>query len=448
MPRYAVYGAGSWGTIANIFFTLAAIFSDILLIRAALVLAYIFLIISASLGLPSLPHWGAVGGDWALLPWGMLMWSCIDGALHLIALTKLLWEERRIRLQGDVEQLWRCLYRRSGMGRLEFLEVLRRGQWTRFQAGQTIYLKGFSEICLNMVVDGVVEVALQSDKHRFFNLYSGEMFDFRLFNLFGIYIGFDVDGGGLYQVNAKTDCLLYTWSAAAVSDMACNVSPVVAGFWRNLVLQCVGTGFTRRGHGRTAQAFGRDSNGELEDSAWLHGQRTRDMTLPLRPHELPPSGWRPWLLWLWRSTALFPPIGIRHSALPASGMKAAARTLAFANQDHIIARFNEDVTIHGHCRDVLTISPNPQRSQELADISVPRHVKVEMRRAGSEPLSPQAMLATAHSVPFSPFHLPNTQEEEEALVGGGSVHSTMGRARSGGTGRPPTSPTRSHKRAH
>ncbi|GFH10667.1 hypothetical protein HaLaN_06022 [Haematococcus lacustris] len=123
------------------------------------------------------------------------------------------------------------------------------------------------------------------------------------------------------------------------------------------------------------------------------------MTLPLRPHELPPSGWRPWLLWLWRSTALFPPIGIRHSALPASGMKAAARTLAFANQeeqpfvsqggsgregieskgpgvavalrrvccmvlvgsqDHIIARFNEDVTIHGHCRDVLTISPNPQ----------------------------------------------------------------------------------------
>ncbi|GFH10666.1 uncharacterized protein HaLaN_06021, partial [Haematococcus lacustris] len=57
------------------------------------------------------------------------------------------------------------------------------------------------------------------------------MFDFRLFNLFGIYIGFDVDGGGLYQVNAKTDCLLFTWSAAAVSDMACNVSPVVAGFW-------------------------------------------------------------------------------------------------------------------------------------------------------------------------------------------------------------------------
>lgn len=36
-----LYGAGSWGTLSSFFFSLSALFSDIILIRLALTLAYV-----------------------------------------------------------------------------------------------------------------------------------------------------------------------------------------------------------------------------------------------------------------------------------------------------------------------------------------------------------------------------------------------------------------------
>lgn len=56
-------------------------------------------------------------------------------------------------------------------------------------------------------------------------------------------------------------------------------------------------------------------------------------------------------------------MGLRHTALPRSGMRAAARVLAFAHQDHIIARF-QDVTVHGRRQSVLMITPRPGTKTE------------------------------------------------------------------------------------
>lgn len=41
-------------------------------------------------------------------------WVCRSGmnlTLHTLAFAKLVWEERPIKLEGDAEDLWRCMYR-------------------------------------------------------------------------------------------------------------------------------------------------------------------------------------------------------------------------------------------------------------------------------------------------------------------------------------------------
>ena len=72
-------------------------------------------------------------------------------------------------------------------------------------------------------------------------------------------------------------------------------------------------------------------------------------------------------MWLWSSLSPLPPVGARHNALPRSGMKAAARTLAFANQDHIVANFHKQGSVRapggGRVGSVLTITPNLQVSK-------------------------------------------------------------------------------------
>ena len=46
------------------------------------------------------------------------------GLIHLNSFLRLCWDERRVQLATqDDEQLWRLVYRRSGMGRLEFKQA-------------------------------------------------------------------------------------------------------------------------------------------------------------------------------------------------------------------------------------------------------------------------------------------------------------------------------------
>ena len=51
------------------------------------------------------------------------------GLFHLQGLSVLCWDERPVRLaSSDDEELWRLVYRRSGMGRLEFKQALKLGR--------------------------------------------------------------------------------------------------------------------------------------------------------------------------------------------------------------------------------------------------------------------------------------------------------------------------------
>ena len=77
-----IYGAGSWGTLANIFFLLSALFTDILHVRAMLILAYLFLLLQTSLGFPGPQQWGRNPAV-TTLQLGNIVWFAVSLAFQV-----------------------------------------------------------------------------------------------------------------------------------------------------------------------------------------------------------------------------------------------------------------------------------------------------------------------------------------------------------------------------
>ena len=74
-----------------------------------------------------MPSWAASGCDAAGADTGAMVSRA--GLFHLHGLAVLCWDERPVRLAGsDDEELWRLMFRRSGMGRLEFKQALKLGR--------------------------------------------------------------------------------------------------------------------------------------------------------------------------------------------------------------------------------------------------------------------------------------------------------------------------------
>ncbi len=70
------------------------------------------------------------------------------------ALSRLLFEERTIRFKTtDDEQLWCFFMRRSGMHKVDFLEVLKRGSYRRIAKGDTIYDVERDDITLYLMIE-------------------------------------------------------------------------------------------------------------------------------------------------------------------------------------------------------------------------------------------------------------------------------------------------------
>ena len=68
------YGTTSYGTLSCFCFLLSGLFSDLLLVRYSLVLAYSFLIISIILGFPDIYTWGMAPPP-VTLCYGNLLWQ-------------------------------------------------------------------------------------------------------------------------------------------------------------------------------------------------------------------------------------------------------------------------------------------------------------------------------------------------------------------------------------
>lgn len=96
-------------------------------IRFWLSCAYWLLVVQGALGFPSESQWFSSTGIFAA---GVVGFAVLGGLLHTAAYLSLLWDERPIKIRGeDEEQLWRLMYRRSGMNRLEFQACLKLGSY-------------------------------------------------------------------------------------------------------------------------------------------------------------------------------------------------------------------------------------------------------------------------------------------------------------------------------
>lgn len=340
---YLVLPGGPLAQLSNVSFFLAAVFGDLLLLRFFLSMAYVFLFISALLGQP---RWPSVAStDAAFLD--TIIWSALSGALHIVALVRLILDERRITFKtDDEEQLWRFFYRRSGMGRLEMKQVLKFGRWRRVKAGEVILdpVGACSNLCL--MVEGVGKFAAANGEPESGvpavteKLVSGCFFDMRLLNVMGLYIGFEGYGPEKwFAAVAKTDCLIYEWSIEDLNIMATQCSPAVGQAWRNLLATQIGLTLAWR---EVPNRPPGSSLGEPESNAILFGMRSRDFTDPLRGYEGRKQWTRTGLLKsAIRSFHLLMPPGIRHTNIPVHGVMARNRMIALKESQLRIAARTE-----------------------------------------------------------------------------------------------------------
>lgn len=340
---YFVLPGGPLAQLSNVSFFLAAVFGDLLLLRFFLSMAYVFLFISALLGQPRWPSAGST--DAAFLD--TVIWAGLSGALHIVALVRLILDERRIRFKtDDEEQIWRFFYRRSGMGRLEMKQVLKFGRWRRVKAGEVILdpIAACSSLCL--MIEGVGKFASTNGEPETGiaaiteKLVSGCFFDMRLLNVMGLYIGFEGYGPEKwFAAVAKTDCLIYEWSIEDLNTMATHCSPAVGQSWRNLLATQIGLTLAWREMPNRPPG---SSLGESESTAILFGMRSRDFTDPLRGYE----GRKQWtVLGLLKSAVrsfhLLMPPGIRHNNIPVHGVMARNRMIALKDSQLRVAARTE-----------------------------------------------------------------------------------------------------------
>lgn len=313
-----------WGQSANVSFFLAALFSDVLLIRIFLAFGFIFLLANALAMYPSAPdvYFNTSFPEYTVFL-DSIIWCLITVPFHFFAIYRHLKDEMPVDLDEDDELLWRFFYRRSGMPRLEFREVRRRASQVSFKAGDTIVVSSDSLSYLHLLVEGCVEFVVDYNgvpgEPRV--LRSGSLFDLEIANIFGVSIGFENEG---FEAVAKTDCVLLRWSFEAVDEMANRCAPSVASYWRNMILYTVATELNHTHTGQSHVFVG--ASGHAEGARYENGERSRDFTEPLLEWEQPPKTTCKTIFSLLRNSINpFPPPGLRHTALPQSGYNAQIR---------------------------------------------------------------------------------------------------------------------------
>jgi hypothetical protein len=316
---------GPWAQASAACFFLGGIFADILLIRVFLFMAYTFLLTQALCGLPPWPYYEANG----TIELSAVVWSCMNLIVHGAAIWRLLYDERPIKFKTKDElQMANFLLRRGGMQPLEAKEVIRKGRFNRIRKGEHILDRWDCIDRAILLIDGKAHYnkASSQGERSSANIYSGMIFDIGLFNVFGVYIGFEKEGVN-FEVVADTDCLVFEWNVFQLDDLACRCGPAVSSFCRNFILYQVASEWEFRVHAEPHGKTPRASRGDREFPDIFQGGRSRDFTEPLEDWEVRKTTIKGFFKWLWVSLAPFMPLGTRHTALPVSGINAKTRIL-------------------------------------------------------------------------------------------------------------------------
>lgn len=317
-----------WQQAASACFTLAGWFSDILLIRIFLFMAYVWLLAASLIGFPRWPEYETTG----FISVDGIVWATVNIVVHGVAIVKLLSDERPVHFDTDDEQeMFRFLYRRGGFEPLEAREVMRRGCFRTIKEGDVISSTVDAADRVVLLIEGsaryqrVSNGAVQATG----TFLSGMIWDLRMLSIFGVYVGFEKDDVS-FSVDATRDCLVFEWTLEKLDDLSIKCGPSVSGYFRNFILCQVSFELEFREHGIE---FARSTSG-VEDPRWLQGARSRDFTDPLH-EQVPTSAQRIKSFFVWIGLSFTPmvPNGIRHTGLrglPRTGVAARRRLVALS----------------------------------------------------------------------------------------------------------------------
>jgi hypothetical protein len=228
-----------YSQVASFFFLFAAIFSDILLVRFCLVLGNLLLMVNAALGLPIWPN--VINAPNVAID--VLVWSTLAFLLHLLALYRLLYDEKACRRfpEDRSESLFQFFHNRTGINRRDFIPILERGRWIEVSSKNTAIPTAHD---LYLIVEGRVNCTVQGFRRRqdevplkdepfIFTLYSGSLFEMRFANLFHLPLGFL--NSSFRAVTVSDNVLLFAWSEDQLRMLSQHSPPVVVQAWKNLI---------------------------------------------------------------------------------------------------------------------------------------------------------------------------------------------------------------------
>lgn len=180
--------SGLWGQFSSLFYLLAGLYSDLLLVRFYLSLGYVLLIVNGLLGFPL---WGDYVSDPQFIAIDTVIWSVVGLYVHFSSFLQLLYDERSVPLAETEDELWRFFFRHGGITRVLFARyVLRPGEIRTFSPGTLINDPTQSER-LHLIIRGHVRAHIEYEQgHRTFDFYSGDLFEFRFLHQFGLRVGF------------------------------------------------------------------------------------------------------------------------------------------------------------------------------------------------------------------------------------------------------------------
>jgi hypothetical protein len=174
-----------WVQLASLSFLLAGLHADLLVVRFFLFLAYLMLMIEASLGSPLWPNIINLNNiDLSKIAADALFWSILSLYVHGSSLMSLILDERKPKLSEDEEALWRMMYRTGGLSARIFQDTVARYlQVIQVAAGDSIP----TEEHVFIIYKGRVKLqVLDNDMHVYSRvLLSSEMFDLKYLGLLG-----------------------------------------------------------------------------------------------------------------------------------------------------------------------------------------------------------------------------------------------------------------------
>lgn len=146
-----------------------------------------------------------------------------------------------------------------------------------------------------------------------FRMYSGELFDLKAANIFGIRIGFFNNRCKAlllfrpfvllfrpvtwlsflswirFSATAETDVVCFRWRSEGLFRLSNAPQPALVSYWEKFILYSVANEVNRKFYTSQKQHFGaRDSLGVEESPAYYEGDRSRDFT-EFRTDEGPPK---------------------------------------------------------------------------------------------------------------------------------------------------------------